>query len=117
MIFEFIYIAFCIWLAKNNATRIKKGKKINHKLNGGIHILASILAGCLIHWVLFPLILLTARIFFNSALNLFRNLDLFYVSPDPKSWVDIMEKNLCKSGVAWFVFYSILWLGFNLILI
>ena len=104
-----IYIPFCIWLAWDNADRIKEGKNINHFLNGSVHILTAIVATFFEGWQIGLSVLLVVRIAFNTALNLFRGLSIDYVSPKPKSVVDKVEKWLFgNNGWIPLIIYTIL---------
>lgn len=107
---EAVYIIFCIALALDNSERIKENKKINHWLNGSIHIAVAAGAGYFINWLYVPTILLTARLWFNTALNVFRGLDVFYVTPTPKSFQDKAEQWVFKkNGMIPFIIYFIAW--------
>lgn len=63
-----------------------------HKINGGLHIIAACLIGFFCHWQLGVACLLFTRVVFDTALNIWRDLGLGYVSPNPDSWVDQKEK-------------------------
>ena len=117
MIQELIYIVFCVFLAAQNAGRIKEGKKISHFLNGSIHVISGLVAGYFWGWWLAPAILLTARIFFSSALNLFRGLPLFYVTlaKHPGSFVDRVERKIFgNNGELVLFLYLAGWIGINI---
>jgi len=104
-----IYIPFCIWLAYNNAQRIKDDKPIKHWLNGLLHILTAILATFFEGWLIGLSVLLSVRIAFNTALNLFRGLPIDYVSQKPKSVMDKVEKLIFgNNGWIPLIIYSIL---------
>lgn len=92
------YLAFCVWLAYDNADRIADGRKIHHALNGALHLTA---AGVI--WWLNGLsdavtLLLLIRIVFDTALNLFRGLSFDYVSKKPVSRIDRLEKAVFGSN-------------------
>lgn len=111
-----IYIPFCIWLAYDNAQRIKDDKPIKHWLNGLLHILTAIVATFFEGWLIGLSVLLAVRIVFNTALNAFRGLPIDYVSPKPKSLVDKIEKRLFgNNGWIPLIIYSILliWVLFH----
>lgn len=87
-----IYIPFIIYLAWDNADRIKDGRKIHHWLNGSMHLLGAFVGTLFEGWQIGLSLLLVVRIAFNTALNAFRHLPIDYVSPKPKSLVDKVEK-------------------------
>jgi hypothetical protein len=92
---QVIYATFCILFAYLNYYLIeKKGKRIYHFWNGLIHIAAAVAGLHFFNWQTGVCILLVARLFFDVSLNLFRRLPIDYVSPKPKSWVDIIEKKI-----------------------
>lgn len=87
-----LYAVFCVGLAYLNATLIRKGVKISHAYNGAIHITAAVLCWYFLGWKVGVAILLTARLVFDTALNLMRGLPLAYVPLKPASKVDQFEK-------------------------
>ena len=94
MIYPLLYIPFCIAFAWLNAILIKKGKRIYHALNGMLHLSVAIVIGYFTHWQYGLATLCITRLFFDVSLNLFRGLPIDYVSPKPKSIVDIAEKKI-----------------------
>jgi len=95
-------------LAWDNYNRIKNNLKIHHWLNGGIHLVVAFILGYFFKWIYSLMILLTARIFFDSALNYFRGLSLFYVTPTPKSFQDKIEQKVFgKNGKLPLLIYAI----------
>src|SRR5687768_2428562 len=92
MIYIFFYQLFVVWLAWDNTKRILENLKIIHWLNGLLHIAASVAIGFSTEWNYGVANLFFTRVFFDSSLNLFRGLPLGYISPDPKSIVDKIEK-------------------------
>lgn len=94
MIYPLLYIPFCIAFAYWNAILIKKGKRIYHALNGLLHLTVACLIGYFTHWEYGLATLCITRLFFDVALNLFRGLPIDYVSPKPKSIIDIAEKKI-----------------------
>lgn len=117
-IIELIYIIFCVWLADENAKRIDQDKKIYHAAQGATHIGAGVLFSLLFNWFMLPLILLSARIFFTSALNLFREKPLLYVTPKPSAFTDKFEQKIFgRHGETVFIIYLLLWLTCNAVLI
>lgn len=117
MIVEILYIIICILLATINAQIIKDGRKVNHALQGATHIIVALLCAKFISWVYLPLILLTARIWFNSALNYCRELPLFYVTPNPTSFTDKVEQKIFgKNGELPFFLYLAGWLICNVLI-
>ncbi len=94
IVFEIIYIAFVILLAVANAITIKEKKYPSHLLNAILHISAAI-ATAIIWWIPgFIIILCNTNVVFSISLNLFRGERINYISPDPKSWIDKLEKKL-----------------------
>lgn len=91
-----LYIPFCVFFAWLNARWIAKGKKILHGINGSIHLFAAIIIGYSTKWQYGLAVLFITRLFFDVALNLFRGLPVDYVSPNPKSIVDKIEKQIFK---------------------
>lgn len=87
-----LYAIFCVWFAWLNSEWIKKGKKVKHFWNGLIHLFAAVLSLYFSGWQLAISVLLTARVAFDWALNLFRGLGLGYVPLTPKSIADKVEK-------------------------
>lgn len=98
MIYPLLYIAVCIALAAYNADLIKEGKRIYHALNGAIHLTAAILIGYFTNWQYGLAVLFIARLFFDVSLSLMRGLSIDYISPNPKSIVDKIEKKLFKNN-------------------
>lgn len=93
----FGYLLIVVILARNNADRIENDKRIEHSLNGIAHLsMACILY--FVDWRASVALLLSVRVVFDSALNLFRGLSLGYVSPKPASWVDKIEKKIFKNN-------------------
>lgn len=89
-----LYIPFCLFFAWLNAWRIKNGKRIYHGLNGTIHLIVAGLVGWFWEWNYGIAILFITRVFFDWSLNLFRGLPLGYVSINPKSIIDRIEKRI-----------------------
>jgi len=95
MVFWYVaYSMFAVWLAAKDASFIAEGQawRINHFRNGLIHISFASLMGILYGAIHILGFLCLARVVFNLSINLFRGLSPFYVSPNPKSWVDRGEK-------------------------
>lgn len=94
LIFECLYILWCVAFAAINSQWIKEGKHIYHFWNGLIHCIAATV--CAVFWWI-PgaiLILLNSRLFFDVSLNLFRGLPINYVPISPKSIADKIEINI-----------------------
>lgn len=87
---------FCIWMAHKDAyyVKINRPDKIKHWQNGLIHILFAGAMWWLYGWPHFFAVLCESRIVFDIAMNLFRGLNPFYVSPSPKSIIDKIEKKI-----------------------
>ena len=93
-----LYIPILLILAWYNCRLIAEGRRIYHALNGLLHI--SVAAGVwyLAGWQAGIAVLFIARVVFDSALNLMRDLPIDYVSPNPKSKVDQFEKWLFRGN-------------------
>lgn len=94
MIWTLPYLPFLIFLAHNNAQRIREDKVIHHWLNGLFHLTYAI-------WLLYFLELRIALAFFplvkvtfDTLLNHFRGLPLDYVPTKPKALTDRIERYL-----------------------
>lgn len=95
MIFEVLYIVFCLILAFVNSKIIKADKPIYHGINGALHIACW----CLVAWKTsswFPVVIMPfiGRLFFDVALNLMRGKALDYVSLKPRAVADKVEKSI-----------------------
>ena len=90
MIYALIIITIInILLAKWDSILILKGKRILHGVNGAIYLLVcGILFYIYRNWYLVAAALFNRLVFFNIALNLFRNFDWDYISLTPKSIID-----------------------------
>lgn len=114
---ELAYILFCIWLADMNADRIGEDKRINHNLQGAIHLISGVVFSILFNWWMMAVVLLSARIFFTSALNLFRHLPVDYVTTRPKAITDKIEQRIFgRNGAAPLMIYVLCWLIVNIII-
>lgn len=97
--YEIAYTLLCIPFAALNARWIEKGYRILHGWNGAIHIAAATVGWILWDWEVLFIILLNTRIVFDSWLSVFRGLGWNYVSPEPKSIADKIEKKVFGSNV------------------
>lgn len=113
IICQILYCLFCIGLAYIDYKKISQGKRINHFWNGLIHLTAAALCFFFFGWNISVALLLFARVFFDVSLNNFRGLALDYVSPNPKSIVDIWEKKIFGNDG---LFPKILYLAIGVIL-
>lgn len=97
-------------LAAFDASRIKKGKTINHFINAVIY--TALVAGTyfLFHnWFLIAALLFNRLLFFNISLSLFRGLPAFYISPKPASVIDKIAKSIFgKKGWLMYLVYAII---------
>lgn len=112
-----IYILFSMALAYYNYRRILYDKRIFHGVNGLLH-LAFWLGVFLFTKSWFPVVVLPfiGRLFFDSGLNLMRNLPLGYVPRKPKSIVDKIEKWLFgMDGIAPKFIYTIIIITLNIV--
>ncbi len=94
MIYLIAYALFCVAFAWLNSFLIKKGKRIYHALNGLLHITAAVAGWYFWGWQIGLAILFVARLFFDVALNIFRGLPIDYISANPKSIIDKLEKKI-----------------------
>lgn len=99
--YQIIYGLSNIPFAALNARWIEKGRRILHAWNGALHLAAAICGWIFWGWEVFFIILLNTRIIFDTWLSIFRGLDWDYVSPDPKSIVDKIEKKVFGSNVVY----------------
>lgn len=85
------YAVICIVMAWINAYYIKKGRRIYHGVNGAVHLVLWIAVAAIAGWrvLVMPFI---GRLVFDTSLNLFRGLKINYVSANPLSIVDRLEK-------------------------
>ena len=97
LIIYIFYFCFCLVLAEDNATKIQKGIKIKHFFNGLLHFLWASVTYYFFGFKAGVSVLLIGRVTFDTALNIFRDLPIDYVSPNPKSIVDRVEKYLFNS--------------------
>jgi len=110
VIWLLLYIIPCLFLAWYNARLIKKGKHIYHALNGALHIsVAAISFFVLKDWKAPIVILLIAKLFFDTALNLMRGLSIDYVSPEVIAYTSLKEafkKGKVTDYIEWKLFRS-----------
>jgi len=97
VIYQILNALICGGMACIDADRIYAGKKINHWVNGLIHIAIAAGAFFVFDWKISLAILFQSRVVFDVALNLFRGLGIGYVSIKPASVIDRMEKKLFGS--------------------
>ncbi len=106
----------CLLMAGVNYDRIHHDKVINHNINGFIHIACWILSYLYLrswHVLMFPFI---GRLFFDVILDTLRGKDIGYVSPNPKSAVDKLEKKIWgENGVTPKCFYLLIILFINVL--
>ena len=116
IVFEILYIIFCIILSKINSDLIKDGKKIYHWLNGLIHLTAAFIFGWLYWWPGVIIILCNSRVFFDALLNVFRGLPLDYVPLKPTALTDKIEKKIFgMNGILPKVIYLSISIALNII--
>ena len=94
-----LYGSFLIYLAHKNAmwANEKEKWKIKHWLNGLCHCVFTGLMILFFGWQNISALCFCAVVF-DTAMNLFRKLNPFHVSPDPKSVIDRIEKRLFGSN-------------------
>lgn len=95
-----MFILINILMAASDADKIKKGKLPDHLLNGAAYILSIVTFSFIFEMDIGEVILFTMcclfnrQLFFDIPLNLMRKLKWDYVSPDPDSRIDRLEKRL-----------------------
>ena len=116
ILYEFIAILICGLLAVNNAHRIAGGNKINHWLNGLIHLSIAGGAWYIFHWVAAIIILLNARVLFDATLSYLRFGRINYVSLSPSSLIDKIERKIFgNDGYAPKIIYLLISISVNVI--
>jgi hypothetical protein len=98
IIYQILNALLCGGMAAIDADRIESGKKINHWVNGLVHIAVSTGAFFVFDWKIALAILFQSRVVFDVALNLFRGLPIDYISAKPASLIDRMEKKVFGSN-------------------
>lgn len=120
MIFsQVILLAFNFWMAGYHSRLIKKGITPYHGWWGLFYLVVLLGLSWLTSWWLIPLGLLNRKVFFDTALNLYRDLPLFYVSSTTTSIIDRIHYKLFgkKSEIyMFFYFFCIILLNLCLIL-
>src|SRR5690349_18470391 len=92
--FYIINLLLCVWMAARDAQALKDGGKIKHAINGAVHLITGLLVGVFYGWPHGIAWLCECAVVFDVSLSLFRGLHPFYVSPNPKSWKDRIEKSM-----------------------
>jgi hypothetical protein len=115
-----LYAVFCLVFAHWNAVRIEQDKPINHEQNAMLHGIfygIAIFVNFFTHeWLLLLAMPFVGRLFFDTALNLFRGLSLWYVSPwleDPQqqekvSKIDRIEYKVFHNALLPKILYFVL---------
>ena len=89
---EIAIASFNIWMAWYHSRLIKKSVKIKHGLWG---VLYAVLAGGLSlwmgSWLLAAVAVFLRKVVFDTALNLFRGLAVFYVSPELERYTGLKD--------------------------
>lgn len=124
MIYQLIYLAFCLILAFINYRVIKANKRVYHGINGVLHLACWITVFLITKNILITATLpFIGRLFFDTALNKMRGLPLNYVSDwvktnNPRaSKTDRLEWQIFKSGLLPKVIYLIVIIVLNVIYI
>lgn len=88
-------VASNLAMAAYHALLIKQEKKINHALWGGGYLVMVGVASFVLHsWALFVLSLFIRKVVFDLSLNLFLNRQLFFVSTETTSVIDLWHNKL-----------------------
>lgn len=89
---EIAYAIWCVFFAFLNRIEIVTlDEKILHWFNGLLHFTAALFFAIAVSIPTGLSMLLIGRLFFDTALNLFRGLPISYVPLEPKSIVDKIE--------------------------
>lgn len=124
MIQQIVLTVFCIFFAYANYRAIKIDTRIRHAINGvfaGSYILFFSIE---ISWMLGLILLVEARLIFDTFLNIFRFIKscgliaaINYVPYQPKSIIDKMEKKVFGyNGIAPKIVYLLIVIGLNFLL-
>lgn len=101
-----IFTLLNIGLAQYDASRIKKGKRIYHGINGAVYIVLLCITFYLFKdWYLTGALIVDRLLSFNIALSLYRGLPFDYISPKPKAITDRIAKRIFKKGIVMYVVY------------
>ena len=113
MIWLLLYTIPCIWFAKINADWTAKvdwtkGKRIKHFYNGLLHCAAAIGAWFIFrNWQAPLIILLLARLVFDTLYAVFMGHSIDYTTPTPRSLVDKLEQKVFgRNGVLPKIIYA-----------
>lgn len=103
MIWIFIYQLAVIWLAYLNSlwSNPEDEHKIKHWLNGLVHLVISFLIGYIYEWNFGLANLIFTRIVFDTSYNIFMKNGLGYVSSEPESIIDKIEKWIVLKTSGW----------------
>ena len=116
MIWLLLYIIPCIAFAKINSNWTKykvdwaKGKKIKHFWNGLLHLTVAVTSWFIFHqWQAPVIVILLARLVFDTAYYLFMGHSIDYVTLTPKSITDKVEQFFFKKdGITPKIIYLLL---------
>jgi len=92
ILFQIINAIICFCMAYIDKEKMDDGYEPNHAVNGLIHIVFVGLAAFAFNPYIGAAILFESRLVFDSSLSLLRRLGIGYVSPNPKSKIDRLEK-------------------------
>jgi hypothetical protein len=112
-----IYALWCVFFAYLNYIVIERlNERVRHGFNGLAHLTVCLYFALSVSLTTGFIMLLIGRLFFDTPLNLFRKKGIGYVSENPKSIVDNVEKYVFRNdGITPKVIYA--YLIFILILI
>jgi hypothetical protein len=97
---EIIYCIFCIGFAYLNYRLIIKDTPIRHGWNGIAHLAVWLLLYLLTKdWRLFIALPFVGRVSFDTALNHFRGISIYYIPKKPASIIDRIEKWLFDNAM------------------
>lgn len=98
IILQLIYSVWLVAVAYINSGWIKQRFSIRHFFNGLSFLCAAWIMWSNFGWQYAVATLFLTRAVYDAVLNKLRALPLDYVSPSPKSLVDIIEKKIFKSN-------------------
>jgi hypothetical protein len=112
---QILYAIFCISFAYLNYRLIVKGERIRHAWNGIAHLVVWLLLYLLTKdWKLFIALPFIGRVSFDTALNYFRGISIYYIPKKPASIIDRIEKWLFDNAMMARVIYCTFIIAINI---
>jgi hypothetical protein len=105
-----IYALWCVFFAFLNYIVIERlNERVRHGFNGLAHLTVCLYFSLAVSLTTGFIMLLIGRLFFDTPLNLFRKKGIGYVSENPKSIVDKIEKYVFRNdGITPKIIYAYL---------